>query len=149
MILISLATSHINWIFNYFLFSSATQNQLFRTETVKRSLNPVFNKNHFVTEHLPKCLLKEGSIKFRVIDEERYANDVCLGEVCIPLKKIECADVDEAPSKDNESENNTDCVPFDDANQEEPADQKASSIYTLFPIKEVKSFLILYYFLKN
>ncbi|KAH9401308.1 hypothetical protein TYRP_002907 [Tyrophagus putrescentiae] len=82
-----------------------TQSELFRTETIKRSLNPVFGKT-VRSELLPRSLLKEGCLKLRVMDEERYANDVCLGEVAIALRKIsplgkgeECWEAVSAPEK--------------------------------------------------
>lgn len=91
-----LATSICNFFLTPNLFCSvlsfshscaATQSELFRTETIKRSLNPVFGKT-VRSELLPRSLLKEGCLKLRVMDEERYANDVCLGEVAIALRKI-------------------------------------------------------------
>ena len=58
------------------------------------------------SELLPRSLLKEGCLKLRVMDEERYANDVCLGEVAIALRKIsplgkgeECWEAVSAPEK--------------------------------------------------
>lgn len=103
-----------------------TQSEIFRTETVKKSLTPQFTKSTFVTEQLPKSLLKEGCIKLRVVDEERNANEICLGEVMIPLKKIEplvptaiMADQDQTKS-DVESQSEADLCR-----------------YTLFPMKEV------------
>ena len=91
-----LTTSICNFLLTPNLFCSvlsfshscaATQSELFRTETIKRCLNPVFGKT-VRSELLPRSLLKEGCLKLRVIDEERYANDVCLGEVAIALRKI-------------------------------------------------------------
>lgn len=82
----TLLLSLYNFNFNFFTHP-ATQSEIFRTETIKRTLNPVFGKT-LRSEHLPRSLLKEGCIKVRVMDEERYANDVCLGEVSIALRKI-------------------------------------------------------------
>ncbi|KAI2808403.1 hypothetical protein BLOT_006345 [Blomia tropicalis] len=109
------------------IINKVTQSEIFRTETVKKSLTPQFTKSTFVTEQLPKSLLKEGCIKLRVVDEERNANEICLGEVMIPLKKIEplvptaiMADQDQTKS-DVESQSEADLCR-----------------YTLFPMKEVK-----------
>lgn len=123
-----------------FLSFAATQNEIFRTETVKRSLNPIFGKT-LQSENLPKCLLKDGCLKLRVMDEERYANDVCLGEVSIPLKKI-------APFEEKEKEQETeeqtfvteaicekDSVPAIRVSTNKGMAQL--STYTLFPMREV------------
>ncbi|RWS04493.1 hypothetical protein B4U79_14430 [Dinothrombium tinctorium] len=59
----------------------------FRTNTAKKSLSPTFNET-FITSELPKSILKEGRLKIRLMDEERYANDYCLGELNLPLKKF-------------------------------------------------------------
>ncbi|RWS20974.1 synaptotagmin-2-like protein, partial [Leptotrombidium deliense] len=59
----------------------------FRTLTAKRGLNAVFNET-FVTSDLPKSILKEGRLKIKLMDEERYANDYCCGELSLPLKKF-------------------------------------------------------------
>jgi Ca2+-dependent lipid-binding protein len=48
----------------------------------------VFNEL-FISQDLPKSILKDGLLKLKVYDDERYANDLCLGEVTIPLKKLE------------------------------------------------------------
>ena len=66
----------------------AIPSALYRTATAKRCLNPVFNEL-FISQDLPKSILKDGILKFKVFDDERYANDLCLGEVTIPLKKLD------------------------------------------------------------
>ena len=59
----------------------------FQTTTCKRGLGPVFNQC-FVTPELPKNIIKDGCLRIKVCDEERYANDICLGEVILPMKQI-------------------------------------------------------------
>ena len=125
-----------------------TQNEIFRTETVKRCLNPSFVKSQTVSEILPKCLMKEAYIKLRIMDEERNANDICLGEVSVPLKKIALMEKqnEEAEHVLMEGESalcgsktapviQKDCLPtiMIDTDQVSPE----LNTYTLFPIKEV------------
>ncbi|KPM07850.1 synaptotagmin-2-like protein [Sarcoptes scabiei] len=70
-----------------------SKNELFRTKTIKKTTDALFNTQpEFVSEELPKVLLKEATLKFRLMDEERYANDVCLAELSIPMKKIKQLD---------------------------------------------------------
>jgi len=70
------------------LINKAIPSALYRTSTAKRCLNPVFNEL-FVSQDLPKSILKDGVIRVKVFDDERYANDLCLGEAVVPLKKVE------------------------------------------------------------
>ena len=76
------------------------------------------------------------------MDEERYANDVCLGEVSIPLKKI-------APFAEDQENGVLETIEPADASDEKEKDSlpailvssdKATiemNTYTLFPMKEV------------
>lgn len=109
---------------------------------MKKSLSPSFVNGNFVSEPLPRCLLKEGSIKLRVIDEERFANDVCVGEIVVALKKIEAikdqsnGDVDGIETKQPQA----DAVVADSEQSAEiEQTEPCSSLLTLFPIKEVSS----------
>lgn len=75
------------------------------------------------------------------MDEERYANDVCLGEVSIPLKKI--APFEEA-EKEQEKEEQTFVTEAICEKDSVPAIQESTNkvmaqlnTYTLFPMKEV------------
>ena len=62
----------------------------FRTGTAKRGLNPQFDEC-FTTAVLPRAILKDGLLRFKLMDDERYANDTCLGEVRLPIKELAAA----------------------------------------------------------
>ncbi|CAG2100293.1 unnamed protein product [Medioppia subpectinata] len=70
------------------LINKAIPSALYRTSTAKRCLNPVFNEL-FVSQDLPKSILKDGLLRIKVFDDERYANDLCLGEATVHLKKVD------------------------------------------------------------
>lgn len=90
-----------------------------------------------VSETLPKCLMKEGCLKLRVMDEERNANDICLGEVSVPLKKILPLEKREVSPESSTSETSPEngSVPTILVNTDKVSAEL--STYTLFPIKEV------------
>ncbi|XP_054159597.1 synaptotagmin-4-like [Oppia nitens] len=69
------------------LIHRATPSVLYRTASAKRCLNPVFNEL-FVSQDLPKSILNNGIIKLKIFDDERYANDVCLGQTSLQLKQL-------------------------------------------------------------
>jgi Ca2+-dependent lipid-binding protein len=78
----------MDYFINLLKFIEAIPSEIYRTVTAKRCLNPVFNEL-FTSQDLPKSILKDGLLKLKVYDDERYSNDLCLGEVTIPLKKLE------------------------------------------------------------
>src|SRR5690606_20363252 len=101
-----------------------------------------FSSGKFVSEELPKCLLKEGCVKLKIMDDERYANDTCLGEVALSLKKIPSLDqwnksVEEAARHqlDNPTGDQEDQKP----DSQEVSDCSGFTVYTMFPTKEVIS----------
>lgn len=60
----------------------------FRTNTAKRSVEPEFGES-FASPEFPKSIMKDGRLKIKVMDDERYANDCCFGELTIPLKQFD------------------------------------------------------------
>ena len=111
--------------------------EIFRTEAVKKSLTPVFAKPQVISEMLPKCLLKDGSIKLRLMDAmERLSSDSCLGEVSIPLKSIApfVAKHEDSICVSPPSEGRSAPTILVSADYHAPATMTA---YTLFPSKEV------------
>uniref|UniRef100_T1K2B8 C2 domain-containing protein n=1 Tax=Tetranychus urticae TaxID=32264 RepID=T1K2B8_TETUR len=60
----------------------------FRTNTAKRSVEPEFGES-FTSQEVPKSVMKDGRLRIKVMDDERYANDCCLGELTIPLKQFD------------------------------------------------------------
>lgn len=73
----------------------------------------------------------------RVMDEERYANDICLGEVSIPLKKIALfGEKREEPAElIVTEENNEKDLPVILVSTDKTSAEL--NTYTLFPMKEV------------
>lgn len=109
------------------LFSlPVTQSELYRTCTVKKDANPTFGESTFTSEELPRSLLKDGCLKLRIMNESKYANDICLSEVIVALKKVDPLDV--ASPKDM-----SDC----DLNNNGGSDEQDKDIYVLYPCKEV------------
>ncbi|KAH7643663.1 synaptotagmin-2-like protein [Dermatophagoides farinae] len=130
------------------VLNKVLQNEMFRTETIRRTLDTRLNRK-FISEPLSRNILKDSTIKLRLMHDERYANDVCLGELCIPLKKIQSFEelkqrqqqqqqpllMNGVDSGDNDSQN----VSNDDDDDIESNDyQFQSNVYTLIPIKEIK-----------
>ncbi|OTF79257.1 synaptotagmin-2-like protein [Euroglyphus maynei] len=86
--------------------------------------------------------------------DERYANDVCIGEISIPLKKIQSFQElkqslmnfdnndDYETNGDNNNNNNGELLYKDDDDDIESNLQFQSNIYTLFPMKEIKGDLM-------
>lgn len=60
----------------------------FKSTTARRSLWPSFDET-FVTEPLPRSVLKEGLLRVKAFDDERFANDFAIGEMLLPLKEVE------------------------------------------------------------
>lgn len=129
--------------------------ELFRTETIKRTSEASYSAKIFFSEELPKNLIKEGSLKFRLFHDERYANDICFGELIIPLKRLQSIPNvhsfmsidDETIELDNNSQNNTvpsmenfDPIQHNNHHQmvNNQDNQFKTSVYTMFPIKEVR-----------
>ncbi|XP_074601159.1 synaptotagmin-7-like [Brevipalpus obovatus] len=59
----------------------------YRTDSARRSLNPEY-KDTFITGSYSRSLLKESYLKLKIMDDERYANDFCLGELSLPVKQF-------------------------------------------------------------
>lgn len=128
--------------------------ELFRTETIKRTNEAIYAEKIFISEELPKNLIKEGSIKFRLFHDERYANDICFGELIIPLKRIQSfpfMSIDEAiePMKELNNNKNNIVQSIENGHSIQLAnntdDHLKTSVYTMFPIKEVSFSRDFYY----
>lgn len=59
----------------------------FKTATSRRGLAPMFDET-FTSQVLPKSILKDGLLRLKVMDDERFANDVCLGETNLAIKEL-------------------------------------------------------------
>ncbi|KAI1298452.1 Synaptotagmin-9 [Halotydeus destructor] len=65
----------------------------FRTTSSKRTVNPMFDES-FSTANISKAILKNGLLRIRLMDDERHANDVCIGELNLTIKDlVGCQDV--------------------------------------------------------
>lgn len=65
----------------------------FRTDTAKRGLKAEY-KQVFTSNYYPKNVIKDAKLIIKLMDDERYANDACLGETTISLKQFVANDLD-------------------------------------------------------